>query len=316
MSHRYQVYGTGLESAMEFPELRAEPGIEAKWRFHTAESLPVMKNPSELGAENIYADVHARLFRHSCGHRIVVDDTGEFDLSENGLEVTWQTHAAAWPDFVRAHLLGRVLATSMYNDGWLPLHGSAVELRDGIVAFLAPKGFGKSTLALALARAGAHLVTDDTLPIDLGRREGADAVPLAWPGVHSLRVRPDAATALGVDAVAQTTREGKWLVNEIPGDRRCESPRPLTAIYLIDPRVPAGGEPAARTLMPAMLAAIGVVAHVKIGRMLGSSAAGAMLERAAQVTTSVPVYHLHLARDLDLLPSVAGAVIDWHGGTT
>lgn len=314
MSHRYALYGSCLGSTIEFPELRAIDGVDPRWEFCTTHALPPMTDATELGAENIYADVHARLYRHADGHRIVVDDTGSFDISPDGRDIRWEERAASWPDFVRAHLMGRVLSTSMFLDGWLPLHGSAVRLADGVVAFLAPKGFGKSSLALALTQQGAHLVTDDTLPVE----PAADGTsrPFAWPGVHTLRVRDDSMLAVGADAPTLETREGKRLVMDIAGDRRAEERAPLSAIYLIDPVVPdAAPEGPARTLMSPLLAAVGVVAHVKVGKMLGASAAGPMLERAAAVTRLVPVYRLHAPRDLALLPHLAATIVRWHGGT-
>lgn len=323
---RYTVYGECLQSTMPFPELAESSAPEAKWRFETTATLPPMREPVELGADNIYADVHARLFRHADGHRITVDDTGTFDMSADGRLVRWRRREESWPDFVRAHLMGRVLATAMFHDGWLPLHGSAVALREGVVAFLAPRGFGKTSLALALTQLGARLVTDDTLPVQLPAQAvgtpahtTADAVKsggvLAWPGVHSMRLRADVGTALGMEAPDLETREGKWLVNDIAADRRAESCLPLRAIYLIDPVAPdTAALAAARTQMPPTFAAVGVVAHVKIGRMLGPSAAAAMLERAAVITRSVPVYRLHAARDLAQLPALASSIAAWHGG--
>ncbi len=338
-AHRYTVYGECLQSTMPFPELAESTAPEAKWRFETTAQLPAMRDPVDLGADNISADVHARLFRHADGHRISVDDTGTFDMSSDGRLVRWQQREESWPDFVRAHLMGRVLATAMFHDGWLPLHGSAVALRDGVVAFLAPRGFGKTSLALALTQLGARLVTDDTLPVQLPAQLPAQLPPqmpvqlpapsagttaplgaapgdiLAWPGVHSMRLRADVGTALGIAAPDLETREGKWLVNDIAADRRAESCLPLRAIYLIDPVAPDTATlAAARTQMPPTFAAVGVVAHVKIGRMLGPSAAAAMLERAAVITRSVPVYRLHAARDLAQLPALASTIADWHGG--
>src|SRR5690349_12486106 len=149
MNH-YSIYGSCLATAMHFPELRPAASATPKWTFETTPKLAPMDAPTELGAELIYSDVHARLYRHAEGHRIVVDDTGEFDMSADGRHLRWQERRDAWPDFVRAHLMGRVLATSLFLDGGLPLHGSAVAFGTGVVAFLAPKGYGKSSTALAL----------------------------------------------------------------------------------------------------------------------------------------------------------------------
>ena len=303
----YSVYGACLSSAVEFPELHEIPTAAPRWTFQASSSLPPMEGANELGSDRLYADVHARLFAHREGHRITVDDTGSFELSADRRLVTWQEHEGAWPDFVRAHLMGRVLATALYLDGLLPLHGSAVLAPDGVIAFLAPKGFGKSTLALTLTERGAPLVTDDTLPVEI------TPAPRAWPGVHSLRVHDDSIAALGVARPPLETREGKRFMTPLGDTRLMTEPAPLRAIYLLDPR-PADVSEVERSALPPMLAALGVVAHVKIGRMLGAAAAAPMLERAAAIAGAVPVFRLHMPRDLSRLPAVAERILDWHQG--
>jgi len=302
----YAVYGASLSSSVAFPELHEIPATQPRWTFDTAPRLAPMVEPVELGSDLLYSDVRARLFAHAAGHRIMVDDTGSFELSLDRRLVTWEERAESWPDFVRAHLLGRVLATALYLDGLLPLHGSAVETREGVIAFLAPKGFGKSTLALALTAAGARLVSDDSLPVE------AAAAPRAWPGVHSIRVHDDVVSTLGVGRRTLETSEGKRVITAFDDDRLLSRPAPLATIYLLDP---LGGEDAAttRTAAPAMLAAIGIVAHVKIGRMLGRSAAAPMLERAAAIAHAVPVYRLHRPRDLAQLAATTATLLEWHG---
>ena len=305
--HQYAVYGACLDSAMPFPELRPANSAAPRWTFDTTPALAPMHDARELGADRIYGDVHARLHSHSGGHRIQVDDTGSFDLSADRRRIVWEERAESWPDFVRAHLMGRVLATALYLDGLLPLHASAVETHAGVIGFLAPKGFGKSTLALALAAAGARLVTDDTLPVEPG------GAPHAWPGVHSLRVHDDAIAAVGLARPELETREGKRLVTDLGSDRLLMRRAPLAAVYLLDPVLPGTASVTREALSP-MLAAISLVGHVKIGRMLGPAAAGAMLERAALITHGVPTFRLRAPRDLERLPDTARAVLAWHGG--
>lgn len=306
-ARHYAVYGRCLTSEFPFPELEETADRAHHWSFAAVPALSAMEAASAIGEDRLYDNVSARLFAHRDGHRISVDDTGDFDLSVDGRTIRWVAREPAWPDFVRAHLLGRVLSTTMYLDGWLPLHASAVETRAGIVAFLAPKGYGKSTLALALVGAGAHLVTDDTLPVD------PTSAPIAWPGVHAVRVHAEAVEALGLTLPQARTPEGKLIVDTIPSQHRTHRPRPLAAIYLIDPVTP-GDVAVARSEMPPLLAAIGVVAHVKIGRMLGASAAAPMLERAARIAHGAPVFQLHTPRELSLLPEIASMILDWHGG--
>ncbi len=305
-AQRYTVYGECLASSMPLPELAPSRSATARWTFDTTARMAPMVGAVELGAERIYGDVSARLFTHEAGQRIIVDDTGSFDLSGDRTRVVWEVRETAWPDFVRAHLVGRVLATALYLDGLLPLHASAVETRDGVVAFLAPKGFGKSTLALALTAAGARLATDDTLPVEPA------AAPLAWPGVHSMRVRQDAIEAAGLPMPTQETREGKRLVADLAPAQRMTRRAPLAALYLLDP-VEGDAPEVMRVALPTMLAALGTVAHVKIGRMLGPLAAAPMLERAAAIARVVPTYRLHAPRDLARLAATAATILAWHG---
>lgn len=306
----YPVYGALLESTMPLPELVETAPGPAHWSFRTDTRAPGTRPGIELGADLIYGECHARLSRHDAGHRIAVDDTGVFDLSEDRRTVVWYHRADAWPEFVRAHLLNRVLGTALFLDGLLPLHASAVTTAEGTIAFLAPKGFGKSTLALALHSLGAGFVSDDTLPVDPG-----DPV-VVRPGIPSARVREDALRILGVAPGTGTERDGKRLLTFAPTTRARDALR-LRALYLLDPSA-ATDEPGhldveRRPLAPA-LSAISVIAHVKIGRMLGPVAARPMLARAAQVLRSVPVFSLRVPRSLDLLRPTAERVLSWHGG--
>ncbi|MBX3173944.1 MAG: hypothetical protein KF709_05995 [Gemmatimonadaceae bacterium] len=305
----YQVYGYHLESDIPFPDLPTFDGADApRWRVRQAAALPPMEAARELGREALYDQVQASLVQHQDGFRITVDDTGEFDIGALGV-ITCAPYTTARPDFVRAHLLGRVIATAMYHEGWLPLHGSAVLTREGVVAFLGPKGMGKSSLAAALVGAGAALVTDDTFPVE------PSSPPLAWPGVHTLRVHEDVRAALALAHVDEDTGEHKRLLAQLAPARQVHRPQPIAALYLLCPADDENREAAAvRTSFSPVLAAAAVTAHVKTGRMLGPGAASAMLERAARLVHLVPVHQLSVTRRLERLPEVAQVVLDWYGG--
>ena len=93
---------------------------------------------------------------------------------------------------LRHLLLDQVLPAIIASPRRLVLHASAVTVDGGAVGFLGRAGAGKSTLAAAMARRGARVVTDDALLIEVGP-EGPRAIP-SYPG---LRLWPEARVLLG-----------------------------------------------------------------------------------------------------------------------
>jgi hypothetical protein len=307
----YRVYGRLLSSELQFPELReTAPGPPA-WAFRAraVDDPPIAAPLSLLGKQAVYQGCDARLHLMPGGWRITVDDTGVYDLTDQGRAITWTAFPDCIPDFLRAHLLGRVLATVMHFGGALVLHGSAVAYPGGAVLFLAPKHSGKSTLALALTQAGARLISDDTLAVQPG------PVPEVWPGVHSLRLQPDAAERLGRTGLPGTRGDGKHVVADLPMDQLEHRTQPLLAIYLLAAAESiVGGQAIARRRLPAPLAAAAVVGQGKVSEMLGAGEQPVLLARAAQVVSLVPVYRLAVHHDLSRLPEVTEQLTAWHAG--
>ena len=309
--HYHTVFGNRIRSSIPLPELReAEPG-PVRWDFQVVDHLDEPSGLQLRGEEPIYADVVARFFAHDHGYRIVVPDTGTFDLSRDGRRIRWLPNPDPWWDFGRGHLLGRVLSTTLHLEGLLALHAGGVELGEGVVGFMAPSHYGKSTLSMQLYRAGARFVTDDTLPV----RPGSPT--LAYPGVQSLRVRagdPHASRLLGHEPQGEPGRDGKLSLPPLPSRRTLQTPAPLAALYLLSPMKPGTMEQAARrTRLDSVPAAIFLVGQAKIGEMLGSRAAPELLEATSAVASAVPVYRLELLRELDRLPEVVDHLLGWHG---
>jgi hypothetical protein len=306
----YHVFGQRLVSQLPFPELRDAPPGPATWTFRLEAPVepPTQVDGSLLGQQTIYPGCQARLFGCADGWRIVVDDTGIYDLRDGGRDITWTRFPLGTPDFGRAHFLGRVLSTAMHFGGGLVLHGSAVSYPAGAVVFLAPKHTGKSTLALALTQAGARLITDDTITVAMPR-PGTQEV---WPGVHSLRLLPDTVERLQATP-RRSQSDGKILVTDLRSGQLEEGVRPVAAIYLLAAaKSITGGGSVARRPVPQPLAAAALVGQGKISEMLGAAEAPVLLQRAARLASQVPVYRLAVQRDFDRLHEVAAQVAEWH----
>jgi len=102
----------------------------------------------------------------------------------NGREIVVSLEAGACPLDVRAWLLGTIFVVLCQQRGLLPLHASAVSSepvngRQGVVAFLARSGQGKSSLAAHLAQRGLRVLADDVCLIDLAPADEVTVIPSA-----------------------------------------------------------------------------------------------------------------------------------------
>jgi hypothetical protein len=191
----------------------------------------------------------------------------------------------------------------VHHEGGVVLHASAVSIGAKVVAFLGPKHVGKSTLAMALVRRGARLVTDDTLVV---RLEGA--VALAAPGVQRVRLWPDSARAVGADPVSDPG--AKPTIDGIGHKSREGAVKPLVACYVLRP---ASHESAfARHRLSDVHAAVAGVSFSKLGSLAGGRLAIDVLERSTRLAQSVPTYVADVPRNLDRLDRIASDVMSWH----
>ncbi|MGH7719674.1 MAG: hypothetical protein ACREON_12630 [Gemmatimonadaceae bacterium] len=295
------------------PELRDVYVGEPDWMLRVKAGSPPLVDGDLLGREEMGDGCAVALTRTAAGFRLEYNDTGCYDVSACGRELTWYEKHGADMDLVRVDVLGRVLGVALHARGTLALHGSAVALGDGGVAFLAPKFSGKSTLAMALvgAGAGARLITDDTLAIDTGERV------VARPGVHCVRLWNDSAQRLiGAAAPAKRVACGKALVEDFGAEQVMRGAVPLSALYLLAPvRHIETGAPLRRTRLAPVQAAMSIVRHARLAALLGGAEAPKVLRRAAAVAQRVPVFVLEVQRDFALLPEVVSGIVGWHGVT-
>src|SRR5665213_950815 len=306
----YQVFGGALRSDIDFPELRTIESDDPSWSLRSVAGVPEMTNASLLGEAEVIPGYQVRLFRHARGFRFVFDDTGTFDLTANGRDIAWSAGPSFEESWVRADVTGRVLAVALHAGGHLCLHGSAVATGSGAIAFLAPKFHGKSTLALALSRAGARLLTDDVLPVD------PHSPVHAVPGVHQVKLWQDTATHFGVDR--ETPSPGsKHLIHDFDEGMLSYDRAPFAAIYLLSPVMVAEGEAVpqvVRTRLHAVPSALALVRHSIMGSMLSGGEAKLVIDRATSIAEEVPVYRLEVAAGIERIGDTVDQLLAWHGG--
>jgi hypothetical protein len=134
-------------------------------------------------------------------------------------------------------LMGPVAAFVLCQLGYPTLHASAVVTTHGAVAFLGPRGRGKSTMAAAFLRRGAALLTDDILAL----RAGPDGV-CGMPGPPLMKMwQPTVQHTLGLladglpNVVPDLDKKLLVMNGQYPLARAAT---PLRALYLLDRRAP------------------------------------------------------------------------------
>jgi hypothetical protein len=308
--NNYQVFGGVLRSELEFPELDPAERGEPDWTL-TVTTAPAPDVPlgDPLGEDKVDQGVMVRSYGTPQGFRLVYDDTGVFDVTAGGREVRWHRPEAADLEAGRLDVLGRVLALALHASGWLSLHGSAVAMAEGAVAFLAPKGNGKSTLAFALMRGGAALMTDDTVVIGNG-------VPATVrPGVQSVRLFQDSAAWLSAPAPIAGTSDVKATFGQLSDDARRLTRAPLAALYLLESVAPGTiAEPLERQRLEGPEAVFGLLAQTKIGALLGGAEAPGVFASVVALAERSAIYKLRVARDYERLGTVVERIMGWHGG--
>lgn len=307
----YSAFGGVLRSEIEFPELEiADRGRGPDWTLVVERSLPTSRGLTALGERKVGAESY-RLWRAGDGFRLEHSHAGTFDLSGDGRSITWYHDSAAMPELVRTIVLGPAIALALELEGFLCLHGSAVSLNGRACAFLAPKYFGKSTLATALTVAGGRLLGDDLLVVNAG------PPPTVRPGVASVRLWADAAAALPLDAISKTLIPGvKTTVTGLRDDALAKTPTSLADVYMLSPMAPEAAAPAvSRTRLSPVESAIALARHTKLpDSLVGLQAAGSQLAAAATIAASIPVWRLHLVRDMSRLESIVRQLIEWSLG--
>jgi hypothetical protein len=299
----YEVFGGVLQSDIDFPELKVISGERPQWTLRRTSSLSPLVDPEIVGEEALAGGVAARLERSRDRFRLCFDDTGTFDVARDGTSIHWSPVPDASPAIVRADVLGRVLSVALHASGDLCLHASAVAVGEYAIAFVGARGYGKSTLTMALLAQGARLVADDTVRLTGTPPRVAVAVP-------TIRLRNDTAARFGI-AGSPAEVGDKVILRDAPlPDERW---LPLGAVYLLAPRTAQRDTLAVtRRQLGSLEATLALVGHGKIAPLLGKDEAARVLRRASVVARDVPVFVLEVGRDLDRLDEVATTIAGWH----
>lgn len=308
---RYGVFGEILAADAALPGLPVAP-LEGDGRFrvrtlHTtrAPGTPVGHSTGALMAGQLQwpNHVHVSLASGADGDEIAISDTGRYTIADGGATVLHHAPDGCDRAAVALDLIGVVLPLALHREGAWCLHASAVQLGARVIAFVATRGTGKSTLAAACLQHGATLVADDVVVLRV--QDGAVHVT---PSGLPLRLRERTARDTG----AASDGPDEWGKVRVHGPLARDAAR-LDAVYVLGAAEPSS--PVARAPRAARAAALALLAHGKITELLGAAAAGDALTRCAQLAQAVPVYDLAVPRELARLPEVVATLQAWHDST-
>jgi hypothetical protein len=221
-------FGFRVRSSERFRFLRNGGGTEVLTIRRTAEPLDAGDDPPIFTwtLRDQYATVTAQLYRRDGIFRFWATDAGWYRIDPTTRTIEMSDH----PDEIRAEqrLWGIPTMICAKHRGDHVLHAAAAEIDGGAVLLAAPGRFGKTTLAMALHRAGYRLLTED------GACCTSESVPRLYPGPTSVRVRPDmfdgAAPAGTTVASVRNDRIHLALDSDRAGDGR---PLPVRALIFL-----------------------------------------------------------------------------------
>ena len=312
----YLVLGGCLRSELTFPELTPAHGRAPNWvlrigtlsRNDDAEVLSDVELSPTCRIRLIGGDGWFR-YSHSC--------TGSFEVFADGRRILFEPAERGDLDGARADFISRVLPYCVDHASITWLHGSAVRMGGGAVAFVGAAGSGKSTLAMALARGGADHICDDTVPVEAGSN------PVIWRNDDVIRLDSDSRARLASSATAiRRESDGKFVItrrevgaapSSFASNASSITCCPLSAIYVLSsPDSSSNGIAVSRRLVTPTAAISTLMQHLKLGPLIIREAPARLLNQLYAIVVTVPVYELTVSRDWSVVGDVVERVTAWH----
>jgi hypothetical protein len=240
------------------------------------------------GDSPIAKDV-AQFIDHSLGYSLIrIENVADFEI-EGGREIrVWPRNGITQKD-IEIYLFGPAWATLCHQRGLLPLHASAIVIKDSIVAFVGHSGAGKSTTAAILNSAGYELYADDILPINFNE----DSIPGAWPYLRRLKLHRGPITQLALapqEVVSERLDKEKYFVQPVStGDNKW---RKIARLYLLDNEMPDTSDILIEPITGAEAVRTIVDQTYHFSFILRTQRFGYHLATCARLASSIPIYRL------------------------
>lgn len=156
-----------------------------------------------------------------------VENIAKFTI-ESGKKITITPLEDYNEQIAKIYVLGSCFGALLYQRKIFPLHGSAIAIEGKAYLFIGEQGAGKSTIAAAFLNDGYQLISDDVIPITIGK----DYVPMVTPAYPQQKLWEDTLDKIGKDYMDFRSiygRERKYCVPVV--DSYCSAPLPLGGIF-------------------------------------------------------------------------------------
>jgi hypothetical protein len=292
----YRLYGFSISSDLALPELPQWPAV-GEMAIRSGRVAPLA-----AGWYDIWPNSDGRSWVRACrtpsGYQVRHGELAAFDIDRHRRAIAYD--APGCDEALLRHFLVDHIVPLMLSLDATILHASSVEIGGGTRAFVGPGGAGKSTLALALARAGHGMVSDDGLLLRF-ERERVTAAP-AYAGVRLWR-----------DSAAALRAEGGPSVDGASANKSCYRERaafsmtvpPLASIYVVDPR------PAPMVIYDRVTGADAAIEIVRQTYRLALDDRDALtrqLDDIVALARTVAVWRLAFPRGLESVAALAASV--------
>ncbi|MGH8890098.1 MAG: hypothetical protein ACRDV3_10150 [Acidothermaceae bacterium] len=201
---------------------------------------------------------------------------------------------------------GMLMSFLLLLQGHPLLHASAVDLGESAVAFVGYSGKGKSTMATLMCAAGARIITDDVLRLDLER-----GTALCRLGATEARLRKsasDLARAFDVEPESRRTSDERDAVRL---DASIVDRLPLAAIVVPEPRRDVGAVELLR--LPAAEALLRLSCYPRIVGWEEQAVMAAQFQLLADVVERVPVFVANVPWGPPFAPEIPAMVLQHIG---
>jgi len=224
-------------------------------------------------------------------HWVDVPGVARFGVNRPSDAVEAIAYPSAAPEEINEVYNDSVLPLVVHVHGVEALHASAVLSPQGVVAFCAGSGTGKSTIARGLSERGYPLWADDAVAFEVS---GPAVNALSLP--FRIRLRPDAASFFARDRVARRI--------DLGGSDQVDRSASLAALCVLkrEPGLTSGGVTVktlqASSAFPALLE------HAYCFSLVDAERKRRMMERYLVVSARVRILEIRFAAGLEHLPAM------------